>query len=286
MGHWHTDYHSPHRGLCFEVSEVLRSEASPYQQIEIVQTPSFGKVMLLDGVLMLTERDEFVYHEMLAHPALFTHPDPRSVLIIGGGDCGTIKRVLEHKSVRRVVQVELDELVTRVAAEYFPFPALARNDTRAELVFADGIAWVRETTEQFDVILIDSTDPVGPAEGLFRRPFFADCHRALAAGGILCLQSESPWIESLRKVIREMHHDLASLFPIVKAYGAAIQTYQAGLWLFQLASKLHDPLAPEIAARIDTAGLDTRYYHKDLHYGAFILPKFVNEVLSGSRVDP
>lgn len=283
MGHWHTDYHSPHRGLCFEVSEVLHSQTSPYQQIEIVQTPSFGKVMLLDGVLMLTERDEFVYHEMLAHPALFTHPDPRSVLIIGGGDCGTIKRVLEHKSVRRVVQVELDELVTRIAGEHFPFPAIARKDSRAELIFADGIAWARESREKFDVILIDSTDPVGPAAGLFRRPFFQDCHRILAEDGILCLQSESPWIEELRKVIRETHRDLASLFPIVRVYGAAIQTYQAGLWLFQLASRKHDPLDPDIAGRIDDAALETRYYHKDLHYGAFILPKFVHEVLSPSN---
>ncbi|MFO8145562.1 MAG: polyamine aminopropyltransferase [Candidatus Syntrophosphaera sp.] len=285
MSYWHTDYHSPHRGLCFEVSEVLHRKKSQYQQIEIVRTPSFGKVILLDGVLMLTEHDEFVYHEMLAHPALFTHPDPRSVLIIGGGDCGTIRRVLEHKNVRRVVQVELDEMVTRVAGEHFPFPDIARSDPRAELLFADGINFVQKCQEKFDVILIDSTDPVGPAEGLFRRPFFQDCHSILTDDGILCLQSESPWIEELRKVIRDVHQDLASLFPIVKVYGAAIQTYQAGLWLFQLASKKHNPLDPDIAGKIEAAGLETRYYHKDLHYGSFILPKFVNEILSESNTD-
>lgn len=284
MTHWHTDHHSPHRGLCFEVSEVLYREKSQYQQIEILQTPSFGKVMLLDGVLMLTERDEFVYHEMLTHPALFSHPDPQNVLVIGGGDCGTMKRVLEHKSVRRAVLVELDEMVTRVAEEHFPFPALVRNDPRAELIFADGIAWVQECREQFDVILIDSTDPIGPAEGLFRRPFFQDCLSILTEDGILCLQSESPWIEGLRQVIWEMHRDLVSLFPSVKVYAAAIQTYQAGLWLFQLASRKHDPLDPQVAARIDSAALDTHYYHRDLHYAVFVLPKFVNKVLSKKEI--
>lgn len=279
MAFWHTDLHTPHLGLAFKVEEVLHSEQSPFQQIEVVQTPAFGKVLLLDGVLMITEEDEFAYHEMLAHPALFIHPEPASVLIIGGGDCGTLTRVLQHRSVQRVLMVELDERVTRVANEYFPRLAEAVSDPRAELIFTDGIKYVSETTEKFDVILIDSTDPVGPAEGLFRAPFFADCHRALNPHGILCLQSESPWIPELGKVIGEVHRDLCSLFPLVKAYSAAIQTYQAGFWLFQLASKLHDPLAPEIAARIASAGLDTRYYNKDLHYAAFTLPTFVLEQL-------
>jgi len=286
VGRWHTDYHSPHHGLCFEITDLLHKEQSPFQLLEIVQTPAYGKVMLLDGVLMLTEQDEYVYHEMLAHPALFTHPDPQRVLIVGGGDCGTLSRVLEHKNVRQVTQVEIDEMVTRVAKEFFPFTAKACADSRVELVFADGIAHVRDARAEFDVILIDSTDPVGPAEGLFREPFFRDCHRALKENGILCLQSESPWIEELRPLIREVKRDLAGLFPLVKVYGAAIQTYQAGFWLFQLASKKHDPLAPEVAARIDSAGLETRYYHKDLHFSAFVLPRFVNKLLAGARGHP
>lgn len=275
MAFWHTDYHSPHRGLTFEAEAVLHSEQSAFQKIEVLQTPAFGKVLLLDGVLMLTETDEFTYHEMLAHPALFSHPDPQKVLIIGGGDCGTLTRVLQHSSVSRVLMVELDERVTRVSNRFFPELATAVDDPRAELLFADGIGFVRDTEERFDVILIDSTDPVGPAEGLFRAPFFADCHRALNPYGILCLQSESPWIPELGKVIGEVHRDLRSLFPLVKAYCAAIQTYQAGLWLFQLASTLHDPLAPEVGTRINRAGLETRYYNRELHYGAFKLPTFV-----------
>lgn len=280
MSYWHTDYHSLHRGLCFEITDLLHTETSLYQKIEIVQTPAFGKVMLLDGVLMVTEADEFVYHESLAHPALFSHPAPSSVLIIGGGDCGTMSRVLQHPSVTRVLQVELDEMVTRVSRQFFPRLTAATADPRAELIFADGIKYVQETEETFDVILIDSTDPVGAAEGLFRKPFFADCRNALRPDGILCLQSESPWIEELRPIIRTVNQDLKALFPIVHAYSAAIQTYQAGLWLFQLASLQHDPLGPEPGVRITAASLPCRYYHRDLHYSSFVLPAFVRDLLN------
>lgn len=281
MNRWHTDYHSPHRGLAFEVTETLHQESSPYQTIEIVQTPAFGRVMLLDGVLMLTQEDEFVYHEMLAHPALFTHPHPRRVLIVGGGDCGTLSRVLQHPEVEQAVQVELDEMVTRVSRTYFPALTAAAEDPRARLVFSDGIEYLRNCAEPFDVILIDSTDPVGPAEGLFRAPFFADCRRALNRDGILCLQSESPWIPDLRDVIAEVNRDLRALFPIVRAYSAAIQTYQAGLWLFQIASLSYDPLDPETGERIAALGLDTRYYDRETHYGAFALPKFARCLVKG-----
>jgi spermidine synthase len=262
------------------VTELLHSEQSPYQKIEVVQTPAFGKVLLLDGVLMLTEADEFTYHEMLAYPALFTHPSPRRVLIIGGGDCGTLTRALRHPSVDNVLMVELDERVTRVSNEYFPDLAEATKDSRAKLVFADGIGYVRDTSDRFDVVLIDSTDPVGPAEGLFRAPFFLDCHRILNDGGILCLQSESPWIPELGKVIGEVHRDLRSIFPLVRAYGAAVQTYQAGFWLFQMATLGPDPLSGEAGDRIGKADIPTRYYNKDLHYGAFRLPTFVNRQLN------
>lgn len=280
MNRWHSDYHSPHRALSFEVTRSLYTEKSEYQEIEILETPEFGKVMLLDGVLMVTEKDEFVYHEMLAHPALFTHPKPARVLIIGGGDCGTMSRVLMHKDVEKLVQVELDEMVTRVAKDYFPALTAACDDPRAELVFADGIRYLKETDEKFDVILIDSTDPVGPAEGLFRRPFFEDCKRVLTDDGILCLQSESPWIESLRPVISEVNRDLKSLFPCVRAYSAAIQTYQAGLWLFQMASLAHDPLDLSISSKISEADLKCLYYHANLHYSSFVLPAFVEKLLN------
>ena len=279
MNSWHTDYHSPNRGLSFEISESQYRESSPYQTIEIVQTPEFGKVMLLDGVLMLTEKDEFVYHEMLCHPSLLTHPQPEKVLIIGGGDCGTLKRVLQHPAVRKAVQVEIDEMVSRVAKTFFPQLYEASQDPRAELRFEDGIAYLKDKASEFDVILVDSTDPVGPAEGLFRMSFLADCHKALKADGILCLQSESPWIDALQPIIRQVHLDLSSLFPIVKPYTAAIQTYQAGLWLFQMASKQFSPLLLEPERLEAISRLDCRYYNSGIHTAAFFLPEFVRQIL-------
>ena len=280
MSYWHTDYHTSHLGLAFEVSEVLYTEQSPYQKIEVVQTPGFGKVLLLDGVLMLTERDEFTYHEMLTQPSLFTHPNPEKVLIVGGGDCGTLTRVLQHPGVKRAVMVELDERVTRVSNKYFPQLGKAASDPRAEQIFTDGIIYMAETQEKFDLILIDSTDPIGPAVALFQAPFFKDCHRVLNDDGILCLQSESPWVPELEKIISDVNRDLHSLFPIVRIYGAAVQTYQAGFWLFQIGSKKYDPLDPKVAERIDKVAPNTKYYNRDLHFGAFMLPTFVNDLLN------
>lgn len=274
---WHTDKHTPTRGLSFVVTESLYSETSPYQSIEIVLTPDFGKVMLLDGVLMLTQADEFVYHEMLAHPTLFSHPDPKKVLIIGGGDCGTLTRVLSHPEVELAVQVEIDEMVTRVAREHFPGLTKAADDPRAELLFMDGIAYMREHKAEFDVILVDSTDPVGPAAGLFRKEFFADCHAALREGGILCIQSESPYIPDLQPVIRSAHHDLAGLFSMVKPYLASIQTYQAGLWMFQMAYKNRPTSFGVIPARPLT--MPSSYYNEAVHMACFVLPEFVKELL-------
>ncbi|MDY0152591.1 MAG: polyamine aminopropyltransferase [Candidatus Cloacimonas sp.] len=280
MTEWHIDYHSPHRGLTFAISEHLYHEQSQYQRLDIVETPEFGKVMLLDGVLMLTEKDEFVYHEMLCHPALITHPAPQNVLIIGGGDCGTLSRVLQHPSVHRVVQVEIDEMVTKVSRTYFPKLTAATADPRAELIFDDGIAYLKQQSGAFDVILVDSTDPVGPAEGLFMREFFADCHRALTASGILCLQSESPWIDALQPVIYQVNQDLQALFPQVFPYTAAIQTYQAGLWMFQMACKQGNPLLADAAGQITERTLSCSYYNAAIHHAAFALPEFVNNLLA------
>lgn len=275
---WHTDFHTPTRGLAFAYSEILHRESSKYQNIEILQTPDFGKVMLLDGVLMLTERDEFVYHEMLCHPTLNTHPAPKKVLIIGGGDCGTLKRVLLHPAVQQVVQVEIDEMVTRVSEQWFPQLTAARLDPRAQLVFDDGIAFMKDHIDTFDVILVDSTDPVGPAAGLFKAAFLKDCHSALKADGILTIQSESPWIPELREVIQSTYHELSAIFAYVHPYTAAVQTYQAGFWLFQMASKLHQPLDDNARARVATFHPVCDYYNADIHNACFALPNFAREL--------
>jgi len=278
MPYWFTEMHTDTRGLTFQVESNLYQEKSPYQILDIVKTQDFGLVMLLDGVIMVTEKDEFVYHEMLSHPALFTHPNPQKVLIIGGGDGGTLRQVLRHPSVEKATLVEIDEMVVNASKRFFPTLAKAFDDPRSEVLIEDGIAYLKRHENEFDVILIDSTDPVGPAEGLFRKEFYADCYKALKDDGILTIQSESPWIEHLQPVITRAHQDLKSLFPIVMPYTAAIQTYQAGLWLFQMASKIYNPLDSLDEKRYE--GFGFRYYNRELHKGCFALPGFVKELLN------
>ncbi len=275
MENWYTEKHTPTRGLTFRIEEHLYRESSPYQTIEILKTIDFGTVMLLDGVVMVTEKDEFAYHEMLTQPTIFTHPKPERVLIIGGGDGGTLKQVLRHPEVDKATVVEIDEMVPRVAKLHFPLLAEAFKDPRAEVVFEDGIEYLKNRKDEFDVILIDSTDPVGVAEGLFHRDFYQNCHHALKADGILTIQSESPWIPHLQPVIQRTHKDLKSLFAHVMPYTAAIQTYQAGFWLFQMASKKHHPLKVKLRHR----QMDFRYYTRELHQGCFALPQFVQDIL-------
>lgn len=277
MPYWFTEKHTPTRGLTFEVEKHLYQEKSPYQILDVVSTPDFGLMMLLDGVIMVTERDEFVYHEMLTHPALFTHPNPKKVLIIGGGDGGTLLQVLRHPTVEKAVLVEIDEMVVNASKKYFPFLAEAFDHPNAEVRIEDGIAYVIRSHNEFDVILIDSTDPVGAAEGLFHKDFYNDCCNALKSDGILAIQSESPWIPQLQKVIKHANHDLKSIFPIVMPYTAAIQTYQAGLWLFQLASKRYHPLQGINPDRY--ADFEFKYYNQELHKGCFALPQFVNDLM-------
>lgn len=277
MSYWFTERHTPTRGLTFEVEKNLYQEKSQYQVLDIVSTPDFGLVMLLDGIIMVTERDEFVYHEMLSHPAMFTHPNPKKVLIIGGGDGGTLRQVLRHPGLEKAVLVEIDEMVVNASKKYFPALAAAFEHPKAEVRIEDGIAYLKRSADEFDVILIDSTDPVGPAEGLFHKEFYTDCHKALKADGILTIQSESPWITHLQPVISRANQDLKSLFPLVMPYTAAIQTYQAGLWMFQMASKQYNPLDAISADRYQ--GFEFKYYTQELHKGCFALPQFVKEIV-------
>jgi len=206
---WFTEAHQASgSSIGYRVEKLLHAEKTPFQTIEIYQTTDWGNLMVIDGCVMLTSRDNFLYHEMMTHPALFTHARAKRVVIIGGGDCGTLREVLKHEEVESAVQVEIDERVTRLAEEYFPELCDANHDPRAQLLFIDGIKYMAEAEpESLDLIIVDSTDPVGPAEGLFNAAFYASCHKALRHGGILVQQSESPiahleLIKSMRSAMR------------------------------------------------------------------------------------
>lgn len=256
--------------VSWTIEEHLASVTSAYQQIDVYRTTHWGNLMVIDGFVMLTERDHFLYHEMLTHPGLFSHPDPRRVLIIGGGDCGTLSEVLKHDGVERCTQVEIDEEVTRLSERFFPDLTARNDDARAELVFADGLAWIRdEDSGGLDVIIVDSTDPVGPAEGLFGPDFVADCHRALADGGILVQQSESPLIhQPLIRGIRE-NMDKAG-FDAVTTLGFPQPCYPSGWWSATLARK-DGELTPVDPGRFAESGVETRYFTPAVHAGALDL---------------
>lgn len=265
-------------GLAIE--ERLYDEQSEYQRVEVYQTTHFGRLMTLDGLVMLTQRDHHHYHEMLVHPALFLHPQPQRVLVVGGGDCGTLTEVLKHDSVQAVVQVELDPAVTRAAQACFPELHAATEDPRVTLEFGDGIAWLRDAAAgSFDVILIDSTDPVGPAEGLFTTAFYGDCHRALTDAGVLALQSESPLLHEA--IIRRIHGNLAQAGFGARALMGFPQTvYPSGWWSITQASRGAAP-AQFRAADAAAKTFATRYYNAELHRGALAVPEFLSDIPFG-----
>lgn len=280
---WVREIHKDQVGLSFKVEETLFSETSPYQRVDVVQTRGHGAMLINNGVIMLSERDEFVYHEMIAHVPLFVHPTPRRVLIIGGGDGGTAREVLRHPSVERAVMVEIDETVVRACREHLPDVSAALDDPRLDLRIDDGVRFVHETTGRFDVVLVDSTDPVGPAAPLFDRAFYKDVSRILADDGILVTQAESPFYDP--ELQRPMLENQRPLFPRLHLYLFSTLTYPGGLWSFGFASKGLCPWKDFDPDRVRRAGLDFRYYNPEIHRAAFCLPTFIRSALSGV-IDP
>jgi len=275
-GAWLVDQGSPDVTTAFRVTRLVHEEQTPYQHLEIYDSPAFGRMLVLDGAVQTTEREEFIYHEMLAHPALCTHPGPRRVLIIGGGDGGALEEALKHP-VERATLVEIDEAVVRTSRQYLGGVAgAAFDDPRAALVIGDGIAYVDETADRFDVMLVDSTDPQGPAVGLFSPDFYGTIARRLTPNGLLVVQSGSAIYQ--RDLIRSVRRTLRPFFPVVRTYVAAVVEYPGTLWSFTLGSLGPDPLAvpPDtIASR--TAGFDLRYYTPLVHQAAFTPPPFLRD---------
>jgi len=261
-----------------KLKEKVHEEQTPYQRIAIYATERFGMLMTIDGFVMLTQRDNFIYHEMMSHPVLFTHAAPRHVVIIGGGDCGTLREVLKHAEVAEAWQVDIDERVTRLAEQYFPGLCESNDDPRARFFFGDGIQWVKEAEPgSIDIIIIDSTDPIGPAEGLFTEAFYRDCLRALGPHGILVHQSESPLFHL--KLIKAMRGAMA-------AAGLANQltlsypqcSYPSGWWSATMASAA-TPLSGFREQDAAAKPFETQYYSAPIHRAAMALPEFVKKEL-------
>ena len=277
---WFTELHRGRAGLALKVSQVLYSEVSDFQRIDVLDTEEFGKTLVLYGSIMITEKDEFVYHEMIAHVPLFVHPKPERVLVIGGGDGGAIREVIKHRSVQQATLVEIDRQVVEVSKRFFPQVASGLEDSRVRIQYDDGARFLADTDEQFDIILADTSDPIGPAEVLFQRPFYQTAYDRLADDGIFVAQSESPWFhqESVTKIYR----NLTQVFPIVRMYLAHIPTYPSALWSFAFCSKKYDPLTDFDPRRADEFAC--RYYNAEIHNASFALPQYVKELVTGRQV--
>ena len=276
---WFTEQHDySGSSIGFRVKQLLHAEQTPFQSIEIYDSTDWGRIMVIDGCMMVTDRDNFLYHEMMAHPALFTHPRAKRVVIIGGGDCGTLREVLKHDEVESAIQVEIDERVTRLAERYFPELCESNNDPRAQLLFVDGIKWMAECEpESLDIIIVDSTDPIGPAEGLFNEAFYQTCLKALRSGGILVQQSESPLahlplLKSIRSALK-----LAG-FQALRTLTFPQPCYPTGWWSATLARKGSD-LSTFRERGAATKPFATRYYNVDMHKASLAVPEFLREAL-------
>lgn len=272
---WFSELHRERVGLTMKVSRVIYSEVSDFQRIDVIETEEFGRALVLYGSIMITEKDEFVYHEMLSHVPLNVHPRPARVLIIGGGDGGTLREVLRHEAVEQATLCEIDRQVVEVSKRFFPQVGCAFDESRARIVHDDGAAFVAGCGETFDVVLADTSDPIGPAEVLFQRNFYQDVHAHLGEDGIFVAQSESPLFH--QDSVRKIYANLRSVFPVVRMYLAHVPTYPSALWSFAFCSKGRDPIDDFRAEGAPMDGL--RYYNADIHRASFALPNYVRDLL-------
>ena len=277
---WIEELHEEFLGMRYRVKRTLLSGRSDFQKIDIVDTVGFGKMLFNDGVAMISERDEFVYHEMISHVPLFVKPDVERVLVIGGGDGGTAREVIRHDSVSRCRLVEIDERVVEGCKEHIPRTSAALDDPRVQVTIADGVDFVARTEERYDLVIVDSTDPIGPATPLFGEAFYSGVRRVLNDGGIVVSQAESPFYYPEQQI--SLLRILGDRFSRVHLYNYVNLTYPGGLWSFSYAAKDGPcPLGAFDDARVTHSGLDFRYYSAAIHRAAFVLPEFQTQQLAG-----
>ena len=271
---WYTEKQTPNVGITCKTSKSLVTEKTDFQDLAIIETEQFGRMLVLDGMVQTTIADEFVYHEMITHVPLNTHPEPKKVLVIGGGDGGTIREVIKHPKVEKAVLVEIDRRVVELSREYLPEISCGLDDPKVEVIIDDGIKHVADNPDTYDIILVDSTEPVGPAVQLFSADFYRSIFRSLKADGLFVAQTESPFFNN--DLISQVYGSISGIFPITRLYLASVPTYPSGLWSFTMGSKKHDP-AMVTSDRIER--YPTRYYNAGVHQGCFKLPQFVAGLL-------
>lgn len=277
---WYTENHTDHVRLSLKVKEELFNKQSDFQHVSILDTVEYGRTLILDGFLMVTEKDEFIYHDMIVHVPMATNLDIKKVLVIGAGDGGTIRELAKYQSIEDIDMVEIDPMVVAACQEHLPQTACSLTDPRVHIYYEDGLKFIRRKVNEYDLILVDSTDPFGPGEGLFTKEFYGNCYHALKENGILVNQHESTFYDEYVEAMKRAHKRLKELFPISRVYQAHIPTYPSGYWLFGYASKRFDPVKDLQEEEWNALGIHTNYYNTKLHRGAFALPNYVKEQLN------
>lgn len=272
---WFSEKHTPSVKLSIKIDKQLYSAQSELQRIDVFESYEFGKFLTLDGFMMLTERDEFIYHEMIVHTPMAVHPNARNILVIGAGDGGVARELSRYKSIETIDLVEIDEQVIDVCKKYLPQTACGFDDNRVNIIIEDGLKFVRKVVDKYDLIIVDSTDPFGPGEGLFTKEFYGNCYKALREDGIMVNQHESPFYGEDAKAMQRAHKRIVESFPISRVFQAHIPTYPSGHWLFGFASKKYNPITDLNSEKWNNLRLITEYYNTNLHVGAFALPNYV-----------
>jgi len=270
---WFSEYQTKNVKISFRIKQVLYTRQSKYQKIAVYETEEYGRLLTLDDTVMLTTKDEFVYHEMISHVPMLTHGNASRVLVIGGGDGGTVRELLKHP-VKEINLVEIDEEVIETSKKYFPTISCGLTDPRVKIFCEDGIEFVKKN-KGYDVVIVDSTDPIGPAVGLFSADFYKNVFEALNEDGIMVAQTETPIL--FPDLVKKIYKDMSSVFPHTNMYTAVVPTYPGAFWTFTMGSKTIDPITKEIGL---VPALDTKYYTKELHKSYFTLPAFVKKLIS------
>ena len=279
MEMWFHDEHTDNVKLAIRVDYQVFSAQSEIQRIDVLESKEFGKILVVDGDLMLTEKDEFIYHEMISHVPMVVHPQVEKILVIGGGDGGVVRELAKYDTVEQIDVVEADPLLVEVCRKYFPQMACSLNDPRVHIYHEDGLRFIRSKSDAYDLIIIDSPNPFGAGEGLFTKEFYGNCFNALHEDGIMINQHESPFYKEEAFQCQRMHKRIIESFPISRIYQAHIPSYPSGHWLFGFASKRYHPIHDMDGIQWKLRGIQTKYYLPRLHEGVFALPAYVEELV-------
>jgi len=279
MNLWFSEKYTDRVIFSIQVEKQLASVQSKFQRIDVYESVDFGRILVIDGYLMLTEKDEFIYHEMIVHVPMAVHPCAERVLVIGAGDGGVIRELTRYDCIKEIDLVEIDEMVVKVCKEFLPQSVCVFDNEKVNIHFQDGLEYVKRCQDKYDLIIVDSTDPFGPGEALFTEEFYGNCYKALKPEGIMVNQHESPFYKNDALAVQCVHKKIYRIFDISRVYQAHIPTYASGHWLFGFASKKYHPVSNLDADRWNALGIKTKYYNTRLHIGAFALPNYVEELL-------